>query len=81
MGNLKIPVPLAVAAWAASGLCVLTYTYLAYKETSGGEHVANSEGLAAKSSVLVAEVGELKPLERGNFHPSSPPIKRFWEGR
>lgn len=70
MGDLRIPVPIAVALWAASGLAVLSYTYLAFKETAKGAKPTDTP-LSARaqkaerrelSSKLLRQLPELEPL-------------------
>jgi hypothetical protein len=69
VGNFRIPVPIAVAAWAASGLAVLSYTYLAFKETASGAEPTKSgtrlSAAAGKKELqeLVSDLPELKPLK------------------
>lgn len=78
MDGPKIPVFLAVGLWAASALAVLSYTLIAYKETSTGESqlaaaiVAPGSDLVAQGAMLAAEdaIGTPKPLNRGKFRPS-----------
>lgn len=63
--EIRVPAALAVVLWAASGLAVLSYTYLAYKETSGGKSAVNTGGLSANQAVLDAELlGQVAPLKR-----------------
>lgn len=71
----KIPTALAVTLWVGSGLAVLTYTYIAFKETANGlesgamDIVGSSVNpLVASAAILAAE--EIKPLERGHFKQS-----------
>ena len=70
----KVPVVLAVGLWVASGLAVLTYTYIAFKETANGlesgamEVTELANPLVATAGVLASE--EVKPLERGKFKKS-----------
>jgi hypothetical protein len=86
VGNFRIPVPIAVVAWAASGLAVLSYTYLAFKETSSGAEPTKSgsrlSAAAGKKELdeLVSTLPELhplknptpvKPLIRGRFQKSN----------
>lgn len=72
--EFKIPKVLAVTLWAASGLAVLSYTYIAFKETANGlesgamNAVGAANPLVASAAVLAAE--EIKPLERGHFKKS-----------
>lgn len=78
MGNFRIPVPIAVLAWTASGLAVLSYTYLAFKETANGQGSVPGETLPPKLSKkqqenLVSQLPELKPLK--NPTPSKPLIR------
>lgn len=81
MGNFRIPVPVAVVAWAASGLAVLSYTYLAFKETANGAEPTKSGrggGEPSKQELqdLVSILPELHPgdakkeLERHKFEKS-----------
>jgi hypothetical protein len=80
---MKIPTVFAVGVWAASGLAVLTYTYIAFKETATGlesgalavaEHAAVAANpLVAGSEVLLAEQVAAPPekkLDRNRFTPS-----------
>lgn len=81
MGSVKIPTVIAVTAWLASGLAVLGYTYIAFKETASdleavGVSVAGvTSPLVASANVLAADVepGNTKPLNRGKFNPSKDP--------
>lgn len=77
MGAFKLPMPLAVTLWAASGLAVLTYTVLAYKETANGLEsgamgaAAVANPLVASATILAAtEVGSPKKTHRNKFQHS-----------
>lgn len=78
VGSLKIPTALAVTLWAASGLAVLSYTILAYKETANGLETgalalagAQANPLVATASILAAtEAGAAKKTHRGKFQHS-----------
>lgn len=78
MGEPKFPVVFAVGLWAASGLAVLTYTVIAYRETANGLEsgamtvLGQTNGLVASANVLDASLGIApdKPLERGKFRKS-----------
>jgi hypothetical protein len=76
---VKVPTALAVGVWAASGLAVLTYTYIAFKETANGlESGAMVLGgnainpLVSAGAILASE--EIAPpeknLERNLFRKS-----------
>lgn len=75
---MKVPTALAVGVWAASGLAVLTYTYIAFKETANGlESGAMAIGQAANPliaapAILAAETVKPpeKKLERNIFKKS-----------
>ncbi len=69
--------PLAVTVWAGSALAVLTYTYLAYKETANGfesgamNAVGAANPLVATAAIIAAnEIGNPKPT-RNKFQPSN----------
>jgi hypothetical protein len=74
----KIPVFLAVGFWSASALAVLSYTYIALRETANGglENFAVQGGIVptevAVGGVLSAELTPqpAKPLNRNKFTPS-----------
>lgn len=76
----RIPTALAVGLWVASGLAVMTYTFIAFKETATGAEAAGltiaevagsaTNPLVASAAVLAAE--EVKPLDRGKFNKKSP---------
>lgn len=78
----RIPTVFAVGLWVASGLAVLTYTFIAFKETATGVEAAgmivgeaaNPNPLIAAASVLAAEMPgkEVKPMDRGKFKRKSP---------
>lgn len=77
VGRFKLPMPLAVTLWAASGLAVLTYTTLAYKETANGLEsgaiaaVAVADPLVAGAAYLAAtEIGAPKKIHREKFNHS-----------
>lgn len=78
MNELRIPTTLAVGFWLASGLTVLGYTYLAFKETANGQGSgANSQeksDLAADPAILQAEQqgGTGKQLNRKKFDKLKP---------
>jgi hypothetical protein len=76
---MKIPTVLAVGVWAASGLAVLTYTYIAFKETANGlESGAMVLGgnainpLISSAAILASEevAPPEKQLERNRFTKS-----------
>lgn len=82
MPELRIPTVVAVGLWAASGLAVLTYTYIAFKETAtDAERILQiaASPLIANEALLAAEgvTSELekpkpaKPLDRKRFKKSS----------
>ena len=81
MGNFRIPVPIAVAAWAASGLAVLSYTYLAFKETANGSGSVPGENaippapkLTKKQQEnLVSQLPQLPPIK--NPTPTKPLVR------
>jgi hypothetical protein len=77
VNELRIPAVFAVGLWAASGLAVLTYTVIAFRETGKGlENFSpigkNSLGLVAAAGTLAAEeIGpQGKQLNRNKFDPS-----------
>lgn len=75
----RIPTALGVGLWLASGLAVLTYTFVAFKETATGVEAAGlvigeaASPLVAIPGVLAAEVTPSQPtkqLNRNRFKPS-----------
>lgn len=87
MGEPKIPVFVAVGFWVASGLAVMGFTYVAFKETATGvENFAIQGGLnpdlVAASGVLSAELKPEKslismlPNVGGKATPAFKPLER-----
>lgn len=75
MGDFRIPPLIAVPMWIGSALAVLGYTYIAFKETADGRTEPVNTKLSAKQSQkelqgLLAQLPELKPLERETFKKS-----------
>jgi len=74
----KVPVFLAVGLWVGSALAVLTYTYIAFKETAGGAEsgaaaiITQGNPIVASQKILAAEAAGAvtKPLNRNKFKPS-----------
>lgn len=81
--EVRVPTVLAVGLWVASGLAVMTYTFVAFKETATGAEAAGlsiaeigagaTNPLVASAAVLAAEEVEkqVKP-ERNKFNKRSP---------
>jgi hypothetical protein len=81
--EVRVPTVFAVGLWVASGLAVMTYTLVAFKETATGVEAAGlsiaeavgsaSSPLVASAAVLAAEEVEkqIKP-ERNRFNKRSP---------
>ncbi len=75
MGNFRIPSLIAVPLWIGSAMAVLGYTYIAFKETANGSNEPVNSKLSANQSAkelegLLAQLPELKPLERERFKKS-----------
>lgn len=75
MGDLRIPSLIAVPLWIGSTLAVIGYTIIAFKETANGRNEPVNSKLSAKQSEkdlrgLVAQLPELKPLDRNRFKKS-----------
>jgi len=82
MGEIRIPTVLAVGLWAASALAVLTYTTIAFKETSTdleGVLAFGGNPLVAGATAMAAEeiAPPQKQLDRGHFKPSGKGIESF----
>lgn len=77
--ELRVPMVLAVTAWAASALAVLGYTYIAFKETATDlegmilDVNAVQNPLIAAGDVLDAELKPEKQLDRERFKKSKGP--------
>lgn len=91
MNEPRIPVSLAVGFWIASGLAVLGYTYIAFRETASGaiENFAVQGGvepsLVAAGNLLSSELSPDKKTPLNNLltpvhgtHPQAPfkPLER-----
>lgn len=71
MGNMRIPTVIAVTAWAASALAVLSYTYIAFKETA-----TDLEGLVLDANAVQNPLIAAGDILDAELHPSNKPLNR-----